>query len=618
MGGRTVSVSQVSGCSYTVSPTSWPVGSGTGSKKITISTTSACSWTVKPSVSWITASVTSGKANGSTTLSVVANAGTSRTATVNVAGKTVTVSQAGKTVAAPVAAPSTSLRQASASLLPGPGASSSDADADGLPDDWETLVGLRTDSAAGDDGAAGDPDGDGVDNATEFANGTHPRGDARYTRYLGSADGAETATDVAVVNPGANSAHVWIRASVGGAAQTVGAVVEPRARTTVSLPGVAGPGAGTAIVESDAPIVVERAASVTAGGAVAPPASASPASTHWVFAAGTTHGSYDVVLRLRNDTTMPADVRVAYLAESAVPIERSYDVEPGAALEVVVGEMVEPDGSTRLADTDVAMTIDSTNGVPVFAERVLVETQANGLTVEVSRPAPGAPAASSEWYFAELPTGTFDQFLTIANTESTSDAQVEATYTVGGRRYSRAFVLAPAARQTIAVDAEAFGPSSATPLANGSIAIAVASTNGVPVVAERAIQWTSGAAMTGVSSVGVEAGTTWVVADGAVDGQADRACRLFVTNVVAVGGSLRVTVLPEQGAESSTTLALPANGRVAVDVARTFGIAQGQRFGLLVESVGTTPAPVVVEHDAFDPAAVSQPAPTRVMATRIR
>lgn len=49
-----------------------------------------------------------------------------------------------------------------------------DLDNDGLPDDWERYYGLNPNSSTGDDGADGDPDGDGLTNAQEYASGRNP------------------------------------------------------------------------------------------------------------------------------------------------------------------------------------------------------------------------------------------------------------------------------------------------------------------------------------------------------------------------------------------------------------------------------------------------------------
>lgn len=49
-----------------------------------------------------------------------------------------------------------------------------DADDDGLPDDWETQMGLNATTAANGMGQFGDPDGDGVNNLTEYQFGGNP------------------------------------------------------------------------------------------------------------------------------------------------------------------------------------------------------------------------------------------------------------------------------------------------------------------------------------------------------------------------------------------------------------------------------------------------------------
>jgi hypothetical protein len=50
-----------------------------------------------------------------------------------------------------------------------------DSDGDGLLDNWELAYGLDPARAAGNDGADGDPDGDGSTNAEEQLAGTDPR-----------------------------------------------------------------------------------------------------------------------------------------------------------------------------------------------------------------------------------------------------------------------------------------------------------------------------------------------------------------------------------------------------------------------------------------------------------
>jgi hypothetical protein len=82
-------------CTYTLTPTTFAVGSTAGLRTLSIITGTQCSWTAVSGVSWIT--VTSGAAGsgiGAVTISVQENAaGTTRTGTVIVAGQTVTVTQ---------------------------------------------------------------------------------------------------------------------------------------------------------------------------------------------------------------------------------------------------------------------------------------------------------------------------------------------------------------------------------------------------------------------------------------------------------------------------------------------------------------------------------------------
>jgi hypothetical protein len=67
--------------------------------------------------------------------------------------------------------------------------SNNDSDGDGLPNDWEVRYSLSPVSAAGADGASGDPDSDGLTNLQEYTLDTNPRN--RDTDGDGVTDGTE-------------------------------------------------------------------------------------------------------------------------------------------------------------------------------------------------------------------------------------------------------------------------------------------------------------------------------------------------------------------------------------------------------------------------------------------
>jgi hypothetical protein len=110
--GQTVTVSQASGCSYTVNPTTASIGANGGSgPHIQVSTASGCAWTATTGTTWLTiTSGSSGSGNGTADFTATANNGPARSGSLSVAGQTVTVTQAAGCAYSVVIAP-TSFRE---------------------------------------------------------------------------------------------------------------------------------------------------------------------------------------------------------------------------------------------------------------------------------------------------------------------------------------------------------------------------------------------------------------------------------------------------------------------------------------------------------------------------
>jgi hypothetical protein len=93
--GQTFTVTQDSGCAFTISPTTrnHTASGGTGSVSVTASN-SACAWTATGNLAWTTITAgSSGMGNGTVNYSVAANPGMPRTGTMTIAGQIFTVTQ---------------------------------------------------------------------------------------------------------------------------------------------------------------------------------------------------------------------------------------------------------------------------------------------------------------------------------------------------------------------------------------------------------------------------------------------------------------------------------------------------------------------------------------------
>jgi hypothetical protein len=80
-------------CSYTIDPTSYNTSASGGQVTVTVSTAGGCAWSTTGLPDWITVTNGSGSGSGAATVIVGTNAGPSRNATIQIAGRPFTVTQ---------------------------------------------------------------------------------------------------------------------------------------------------------------------------------------------------------------------------------------------------------------------------------------------------------------------------------------------------------------------------------------------------------------------------------------------------------------------------------------------------------------------------------------------
>ena len=92
--GRTFTVNQSAGCSYSLAPEVQNVGAGETTFNAGVTSSAGCGWSAASNAPWITLDKNGGNGSGSVTVTVAANLGPARNGTATIAGRTLTVNQA--------------------------------------------------------------------------------------------------------------------------------------------------------------------------------------------------------------------------------------------------------------------------------------------------------------------------------------------------------------------------------------------------------------------------------------------------------------------------------------------------------------------------------------------
>jgi len=160
-------------------------------------------------------------------------------------------------------------------------------------------------------------------------------------------------------------------------------------------------------------------------------------------------------------------------------------------------------------------------------------------------------------------------------------------------------------------------------LRNAAVSTTITSTNGVPVIVERAMWWPGPTAATwneAHNSPGsTETGVKWAMGEGELGGSSAAQTYILIANTSPFSGTGRVTLLFEGAAPVTREFPLDPSSRTNVDVAAAFPGAAGRVFGAVVESVGASPAQIVVERAVYyNAGGVTWAAGTNALATRLQ
>lgn len=211
--------------------------------------------------------------------------------------------------------------------------------------------------------------------------------------------------------------------------------------------------------------------------------------TKWYLAEGATGLGLDFLeeIVIANPGAVPADVRITFLSKDGGAAYVHTDTVGATSRKTIRVNELDP----ALRSAEISAVIESTNGVPIVVERSMYwPASARGS----GHNSTAVTAPATRWILAEGSTGFFQAFVLVANPDPVQRAKVKVTFLKPGGgtvQYdpdprTSAFEelqLAPNTRATIWVNVEV------PELADSAFSTVVESTNGVGVIAERAMYW---------------------------------------------------------------------------------------------------------------------------------
>ena len=426
--------------------------------------------------------------------------------------------------------------------------------------------------------------------------------------FAEGATGGFFQTDIGVVNASATkTAKVKVRLFPENvSALTLDFTLAPLARRSLDLNALLGglniAGGVSTSIESDQPIAATR--QMTWGTPVygsTLESGVSDTGRTWYFAEGATN-PYSLYYLIENPSALEAQVTFTHLLEGgAAPIVWNDTVAPFARRTFFINDVAGA-GNASLS-TAIA------SNVPIVAERAMylntTSRQWEGGTASA-----GAPSLSTTWSLAEGATGFFYTYLLLGN-PNTGDATATVRYQLpDGTTIEKTYVVDGQSRRTIDVRGEDALLESAT--------IGMTITSTLPIVAERVMWWGLPFYEGSVALGSTSTGAAWAIGEGVEGGANAESTFVLVSNGSSTDGSVRFTVVYDDGTSQQKEYALAGSARLTVPMGGDFPDAQGRAFSVLVESL-TDGVPITVEYSRYQNAGAGfLDGGSAALATRVR
>jgi hypothetical protein len=430
-----------------------------------------------------------------------------------------------------------------------------------------------------------DPDGDGLDNRTEYLQGTDPL--SSNTLYLAEGSTGSFEERIALANAADTAAFVTLQflrddGTVVNFAQDVPAA--SRATVIVNdVPGLADAAVSAVVRTLTGQVAVERTmawhgAAARSGAHTAK--AADGLATEWYLAEGSTSG-FDTWVLVANPNPAAATLTIDFLEARGAVVTRTYTVPAASRLTLyanAVPGVTATSFSTRIRSS-----------TPVAVERAMYFGQGNTLW-RGGHAAGAVRAASRAWFVAEGRTGPFfDTWLLIAN-PGDAPTSVRLRYlTPAGLARDERRQLPAHSRTTIFVN-------SLPELPDTDVSVVLEAD--APIVVERSMYWPdeTGTWQEAHASAGLTAlSARWILAEGEVGGPNAVESYVLLANPAATDVTVSLRLLREGGRppiEQQFTVKAASRRTVALS---QFGLESGERCGALVEATG----PIAVERSMY-------------------